>query len=206
KLHYLPRQQWDFVADADDQSIDLSMIIPHYRAHNQPNDYRLSMHIHSRQGEIKTTVCRKSPRSPFFLFVHSSSTAPVTLYLPSDFCGVIRLPSRKQNVSLSPSFSARVLPRVHWRSAGGAGSMRKSSLFEDEDEHGRADEVEVCAAGPLTLRVWDVVEGAPERPARESWRKMVKRATSRGNIRQQAQQQQQQQQQQAIDWDFLLDD
>ncbi|KAI0059124.1 hypothetical protein BV25DRAFT_1829444 [Artomyces pyxidatus] len=171
KLHYLPRQQWDFIADSEDQPIDLSLIIPHYRAHNQPTGYRMSMHIHSERSEIKATVCRKSPRSPFLLYVHSSSTAPVTLYLPSDFSGSVRAPA---HTSFSAGFTNHILPRV-----GGAGG----------------DALEVCAAGPVTLRMWDVCAGAPERPAREAWRKMCRRGASARSLPQPA-----------IDWDFLLED
>jgi len=48
--------------------------------------------------------------------------------------------------------------------------------------------------------MWDVVEGAPEKVAREAWRKMCRRATSSKNLRAE------QRARQGIDWDFLLDD
>ena len=67
------------------------------------------------------------------------------------------------------------------------------------DEDG-SDQVEIHAAGPITLRIWDVVEGAPERVAREAWRKMLRRATSSKNLRVE------QRARQAMDWDFLLED
>jgi hypothetical protein len=63
-----------------------------------------------------------------------------------------------------------------------------------------SDEVEIHAAGHITLRIWDVVEGAQERVAREAWRKMCRRAISSKNLRAE------QRARQAVDWDFLLDD
>lgn len=62
------------------------------------------------------------------------------------------------------------------------------------------DEVEIHGTGHITLRMWDVVEGAPESGAREAWRKMVRRATSSKQLRPE------QRTRQTIDWDFLLDD
>ena len=55
KVHYQPQQQWDFIAEADEQPVDLSLVLPHYRARNQPTGHRMSMFIHSR-GEIKSVV------------------------------------------------------------------------------------------------------------------------------------------------------
>jgi len=72
-------------------------------------------------------------------------------------------------------------------------------MMETFDDDG-ADEVEIHATGHITLRMWDVVEGAPESVAREAWRKMCRRAISSKNLRVE------QRNRQAIDWDFLLDD
>jgi hypothetical protein len=67
----------------------------------------------------------------------------------------------------------------------------------DEDD---SDEVEIHTAGHITLRTWDVVEGVPERVARETWRKICRRAISGKNLRAE------QRARQTMDWDFLLDD
>jgi hypothetical protein len=211
KVHYQPQQQWDFIADAEELPVDLSLVLPHYRARNQPTGHRMSMFVHSR-GEIKSMIvstinepdittakspmqCRQSSRTPFFLSVHSSSTAPVTLYLPSDFGGKISLSASQTKVSLSAGFSNHVIPRV--RFARIAGPREKKMNEFDEDG---SDEVEIHAAGPITLRMWDVVEGAPERIAREAWRKICRRAISSKNLRADHRARQ------GIDWDFLLDD
>ncbi len=55
KVHYQPQQQWDFFADVDEHPVDLSLVLPHYRARNQPPGYRMSIFVHGR-GEIKSTV------------------------------------------------------------------------------------------------------------------------------------------------------
>jgi hypothetical protein len=194
KVHYRPQQPWDFITDADEHPVDLSLVLPHYRARNQPTEHRMSMFVHGR-AEIKSTICRQSSRTPFFLCVHSSSTAPVTLYLPSDFSGRISLSSSQAKISLSAGFSNHVVPRVRFARIS-TGSQEKKSGFDEDG----SDQVEIHAAGHVTLRVWDVVEGAPESAAREAWRKMCRRAVSSKNLRAE------QRARQAVDWDFLLDD
>jgi hypothetical protein len=199
------------MADADEHPVDLSLVLPHYRARNQPTGHRMSMFLHSR-GEIKSmivstvnvsdiattkspTQCRQSSRTPFFLCVHSSSAAPVTLYLPSDFCGKISVSSSQTKLSLSAGFSNHVIPRVRFARLPGSREKKMNEIDEDG-----SDQVEIHATGPITLRMWDVVEGAPEKVAREAWRKMCRRATSSKNLRAE------QRARQGIDWDFLLDD
>ncbi|KAI0261058.1 hypothetical protein BC834DRAFT_973005 [Gloeopeniophorella convolvens] len=194
KVHYQPQQQWDFIADADEHPIDLSLMLPHYRARNQPTEHRMSMFIQSR-SEIKTAVCRKSPRTPFLLTVCSTAEAPVTLYLPSDFSGIIRFSSSSPKVSFSAGFKNHILPRV--RFARASDSQYKAA---DEYEEDGADEVEIFATGHITLRVWDVLEGSLESPARGTWRKMCRRAINSKSMRPE------QRTVQAIDWDFLLED
>jgi len=151
------------------------------------------MFVHSR-AEIKSVICRQSSRTPFFLSVNSSSTAPVTLYLPSDFCGTISFSASEPKVSLSAGFSNHVVPRVRFARITGSRDKR-NGIGEDG-----TDQVEIHAAGHVTLRMWDVVGGAPESVAREAWRKMCRRATSSKNLRAE------QRARQGMDWDFLLDD
>jgi hypothetical protein len=115
----------------------------------------------------------------------------VTLYLPSDFSGRICLSSSTPKITFSAGFTNNILPRV--RFARISNSQHRKA---DESSKNGSDEVEIHAPGHITLRMWDVVEGAPESLAREAWRKMCRRATSKGL----------QAEQQTIDWDFLLDD
>ena len=172
----------------------------------------MSMFVHSR-SEIKSMVvsavdepyivttkstfiqCRQSSRTPFFLYVHSSSTAPVTLYLPSDFCGKISFSSSQPDVTLSAGFSNHVAPRVRFARIPDPRGGKTNHIDEDG-----SDVVEIHATGHITLRTWDVVGGAPEKVAREAWRKICRRATSSKNLRAE------QRARQGIDWDFLLDD
>lgn len=57
KVHYHHQGQWDFFVNATEtSSVDLSLMLPHYRAHNQPAGHRLSMFISSERSEIKTKV------------------------------------------------------------------------------------------------------------------------------------------------------
>ena len=211
KVHYQPQQQWDFVTDADENPVDLSLVLPHYRARNQPAGHRMSMFVHGR-GEIKTMVvstvyishtvtiesfvqCRQSSRTPFLLRVHSLSAAPVTLYLPSDFSGRISLSSSQPKISISAGFTNLVVPRVRFARISSSQDKDMGQFNQDGP-----DEVEIHGTGHITLRMWDVVEGAPESGAREAWRKMVRRATSSKQLRPE------QRTRQTIDWDFLLDD
>jgi hypothetical protein len=61
KVHYQPQQQWDFIADTDERPVDVSLVLPHYRARNQPTGHRMSMYIHSR-AEIKSTIVSADPQ------------------------------------------------------------------------------------------------------------------------------------------------
>ena len=137
--------------------------------------------------------CRQSSRTPFHLSVHSASSAPVTLCLPSDFSGRIYLSSSQSKISLSPGFKNNVISRVRFARLP---TPEEKNLFHEDG----SDEVEIHAAGHITLRIWDVVEGTQERVAREAWRKLCRRAISSKNLRGE------QRTRQAIDWDFLLDD
>ncbi|TFY74342.1 hypothetical protein EWM64_g9670 [Hericium alpestre] len=199
KVHYKPHQQWDYLVAAEEHPIDLSLMLPHYRAHNQPIGHRMGMYLHSERHEIKARVGRKSLHAAFFLSVHASSAAPVTLYLPSDFSGVIRIPScdsSRQKISLSAGFSNHILPRVRF--------MSSSSPHTCQEAQNVHDEVEIFASGPITLRMWNVVDGMPEKATREVFRRLLKCASSthvsgppKAKDREQ---------QRVIDWDFLLED
>ncbi|KAI0253782.1 hypothetical protein BJV78DRAFT_1152638 [Lactifluus subvellereus] len=176
KVHYQPHQQWDFVADADERPVDVALVLPHY-------------------PELTSSLRLQSSRTPFFVSVHSSGTAPVTLDLPSDFSGRICLSSSAPKITFSAGFTNNILPRVRFARI----SKSQHRKVDANGENG-FDEVEIHAPGHITLRMWDVAEGAPESLAREAWRKMCRRATSsKGSWAEQ-------QARQAIDWDFLLDD
>ena len=53
------RASHDFTLETDDRPIDVSLVLPHYRAHNQPYDHRLSMFVGSESGSsVKVKVVR----------------------------------------------------------------------------------------------------------------------------------------------------
>ena len=110
KVKYNRESDWDFYMDAGLKAIDLSLILPHYRAQNQPVEHRMSMSIVNDSAPIKLKIVRLSPtrvfstqltpmslskqcssyqRSNFCLKV-VADTSDVTIWFPSDFKGQIR--------------------------------------------------------------------------------------------------------------------
>ncbi|OJT12242.1 hypothetical protein TRAPUB_11230 [Trametes pubescens] len=106
----------DFALETDDRAIDVSLVLPHYRAHNQPYDHRLSMYVGSESGSsMKVKVCRKftpSRTTNFRLEVQSASSADVTIWLPSDFKGHIHRSSTCKKVTFSAGFTNRIMRNV----------------------------------------------------------------------------------------------
>ncbi|TBU29011.1 hypothetical protein BD311DRAFT_301233 [Dichomitus squalens] len=106
----------DFVLETDDQAVDVSLVLPHYRAHNQPIDHRLSMYTGTdSNAPIKVKVCRRftpTRTTKFKLEVHSASNSDVTIWLPSDFKGHIRRSSACKKVSFSAGFTNRIMRNV----------------------------------------------------------------------------------------------
>lgn len=48
---------WDFALETEHSPVDVSLVLPHYRARNQPRDHRLSMFIGSEMAEtIKVKI------------------------------------------------------------------------------------------------------------------------------------------------------
>ena len=58
KVKYNPNEDWDFDMDTAQQPIDISLVLPHYRARNQPINHRMSMLVASDSGSIKLKVVR----------------------------------------------------------------------------------------------------------------------------------------------------
>ncbi|KAI0637426.1 hypothetical protein C8Q77DRAFT_568061 [Trametes polyzona] len=106
----------DFELETDERPIDVSLVLPHYRAHNQPYDHRLSMYVGTESGSsVKVKVCRKftpTRTTNFRLEVHSASGADVTVWLPSDFKGHIHRSSACKKVSFSAGFTNRIMRNV----------------------------------------------------------------------------------------------
>ncbi|KJA20284.1 hypothetical protein HYPSUDRAFT_167290 [Hypholoma sublateritium FD-334 SS-4] len=145
KVKYNGESDWDFHLDAGQKAIDLSLIMPHYRARNQPVEHRMSMSIANDAAPIKLKVCRNYQRSKFCLEV-IADTSDVTIWLPSDFKGQIHYGGR-------PTFSAGFVNRI----------MRNVRLTERMAEPSfNEDDVVVMTEGHVTFRMWDVQTCAPE--------------------------------------------
>lgn len=125
---------WDFALETEHRPVDVSLVLPHYRARNQPRDHRLSMFVGSDSAEtIKVKIVRTAlpifamrrgsspsqcrnflPTGPtkFQLEVHSASDADVTVWLPSDFRGRIHRSAHCRRVSFSAGFTNRIMQNV----------------------------------------------------------------------------------------------
>jgi hypothetical protein len=64
KVKYRPDQEWDFVAESAHAPIDYALVLPHYRARNQPIGHRMNMFIGSGTGPVRLKVVRPVYRAP----------------------------------------------------------------------------------------------------------------------------------------------
>ncbi|KDQ59595.1 hypothetical protein JAAARDRAFT_626254 [Jaapia argillacea MUCL 33604] len=190
RIRYQRSQDWDFYLDASSprvarQHVDVSLILPHYRARNQPLDHRLGMFIAgSNGGDLKVKICRQfSSRTPFHLTVHApSSKSDVTLYLPSDFKGRIVLSSSTSTSpsppTLSAGFTNHILRNAIIHSRSTTSPPHPDFNFQPESDcyhsKGYDDEVrvELNGGGNVKLRMWDVTTGEVEKKGKEVWKKM----------------------------------
>ncbi|RDX52732.1 hypothetical protein OH76DRAFT_1480351 [Lentinus brumalis] len=214
---------YDFALETDDRAVDVSLVLPHYRAHYQPYDHRLGMYVGTdSSAPIKIKVCRKftpTRTTKFKLEVHSTSTSDVTVWLPSDFKGHIHRSSSCKKVSFSAGFTNRIMRNVCLTQSRRPSvvSMTDHRFSEIYVSDGHApdsekypstygavnlgmgpweeDEVVVETAGTVTFRMWDIHRGEPEARCREA----CKRAFGLGWCSKRSPEV-------AIDWDFLLED
>jgi len=155
KVKYHGESEWDFQADGVHQPLDLDLILPHYRARNQPIDHRMSMFVANDHQPIKLKVCRNFPRSKFYLEVQAE-TSDVTIWLPSDFKGQIHHTGKPH---FSPGFVNRILSNV---------LLNES----DVEEFCGEDSVVVVTRGRITFRMWDIKTCRPENTHKESLRRI----------------------------------
>jgi len=154
-VKYQPGDDWDFQLDIPNYPIDLSLVLPHYRARHQPVEHRMSMFIGNESAPIKVKICRHYSRSRFYLEVQAG-TSDVTIWLPSDFMGQIHHTGKA-------CFSAGFTNRI----------MQNARLNEPEyDETYDEDDVVVCTQGRITFRMWDIQTQAPECTQREALKRM----------------------------------
>lgn len=68
KVKYAAGSEWDFAVETSHQPIDLSLVLPHYRARHQPVNHRMSMFVGSHMAPIRVKVV-----SPAGFFTRSFS-------------------------------------------------------------------------------------------------------------------------------------
>lgn len=61
RVKYQDDSEWDLHIDGGRSAIDLSLILPHYRARHQPVDHRMSMFVANDNEPIKLKVVRLIP-------------------------------------------------------------------------------------------------------------------------------------------------
>ncbi|KAJ6488507.1 hypothetical protein C8R47DRAFT_1215751 [Mycena vitilis] len=176
KVRYLAGQNWDFHLDVAQKPVDLSLVLPHYRAKSQPIENRLSMFVGNESHPMKLKVCRSYCRAKFEMEVRAS-TSDITIWLPSDFKGVVHCPK-------SATFSAGFINRI-------MGNVR---LNERDTEHSYdEDEVIVSTRGHVTFRMWDVQTSTPENSQKETFKRLFCCGRKAPETT-------------SHDWDFLLED
>ncbi|KAJ8522653.1 hypothetical protein ONZ45_g771 [Pleurotus djamor] len=156
RVKYNPDQDWDFQLDTEHLPIDLSLVLPHYRARSQPVDHRMSMMISSEDGPCRVKVCRPIHRSKFYLDIESENS-DVTVWLPSDFRGRITHSGR---ATYSAGFVNRIMKNVR---------LNEGSYSDAADDQ---DEVVVVTRGTIAFRMWDVQTRAPENARKETLRRL----------------------------------
>lgn len=56
KVKYTAGSEWDFAVETSHQPIDLSLVLPHYRARQQPVHHRMGMFVGSDTAPIRVKV------------------------------------------------------------------------------------------------------------------------------------------------------
>lgn len=177
KIKYQAHCDWDFSLDVINEPIDLSLVLPHYRARNQPVNHRLNMFVGQETGSVKLKVCRNFPRTKFCLEVQASNS-DVTIWLPSDFKGQI---CHTGKASFSAGFANRIMQNV---------TINQRTHHDPVNEDG----VTVVSHGRIMFRMWDVQTGLPENTQKEKLKRMF--GSSRKAVSPEP----------VLNWDFLLDD
>ncbi|KAJ6606426.1 hypothetical protein DFH09DRAFT_966654 [Mycena vulgaris] len=155
KVRYQADEDWDFHLDIAHKPVDLSLVLPHYRARNQPIEHRMGMFVGNESYPMKIKVCRSYCRAKFDLEVRAS-TSDITIWLPSDFKGHIRCPKA---TTFSAGFVNRIMGNVR---------LNESQDAPADDE----DEVVVSTQGHVMFRMWDIQTSAPENPQKETFRRL----------------------------------
>ncbi|KAF8810104.1 hypothetical protein BYT27DRAFT_7162215 [Phlegmacium glaucopus] len=176
KVKYNAYSDWDFQLVGGQLPIDLNLILPHYRARNQPVEHRMTMFVANDSAPIKLKICRSFLSNCYLEIL--AETSDVTVWLPSDFKGQIH---HSGKATFSAGFVNRILRNVR---------LNEPKVQEIYNE----DNVVVVTRGHVTFRMWDVQTSSPENTHKESLRRLF--GCSRKAPEHET----------TIDWDFLLKD
>ncbi|CAL1703468.1 unnamed protein product [Somion occarium] len=177
---------YDFSLDTEHRPIDVSLVLPHYRAKNQPIDHRLSMYVGNDSSEsIKVKVCRSfTPSRPTKFHLEVSFSAGFTNRIMKNVC---LTQSRRPSV-VSVSSGMYRYSDIYITDANPHQTEKWGSSAEE-------DKVIVHTLGTVTFRMWDIHRGEPEAWCKEACKRMfgLGWCAKRSN-------------EVEIDWDFLLED
>lgn len=81
KVKYHADDAQDFVLDVDRTPVDLTLIMPHYRALNQPIDHKMSMFVVNRFGSTKLKVVSLRTHLPQDNRLQNSNDVSVPKYI-----------------------------------------------------------------------------------------------------------------------------
>lgn len=193
RVHYNPDSLWAYELHASGHAktrkpVEIDLLLPHFRATNQPKDHPLRMYIGNHHAPIHAKIvslvmcifastpadrllqCRTVSRTKFLLEINGGSS-DVVCYLPSDFKGHIMFSGR---AAFSYAFKDLVRPHC--------------SFNEVVPNKHHGDVVVINTRGNITFKIWDIESGSAEPDN-------AHRATSAYNRRSPSPQ----------EWDFLLD-
>ncbi|KAH8833901.1 hypothetical protein DL96DRAFT_1578792 [Flagelloscypha sp. PMI_526] len=179
RVHYKPNSDWDYTltVSGHNKAVDVDLVLPHFRAKNQPADHRLNIYLANYLGPIKAKICRSVSRTKFYCEIRGGQS-DIIVYIPSDFKGQLRYKAKRAH--FSPIVAEQILP--HCR------SINKVLPDTADDDH-----IVVSTHGNVTFRMWDILSGAAEPTAPEGLKKLFgypRRSPSPNSD---------------SEWDFLLD-
>ncbi|KIL68551.1 hypothetical protein M378DRAFT_8607 [Amanita muscaria Koide BX008] len=157
KVKYRPEDDWDFYLDMShmQKPIDMSLILPHYRARHQPVNHLMSMFVASETSHMRLKICRPALSSRFYVELRAVSS-DITVWLPSDFKGKIYYTGKAK---FSAGFVNKIMGNV---------SFNDDLLCNPCTE----DVAVVSTSGHVTFRMWDVRTCSPEVAHKEAMRRM----------------------------------
>lgn len=150
KVKYTPSAEWDLAVETRQRSIDLTLVLPHYRARNQPIDHRMAMLLASDAAPIKAKIVSSAHHIPDPPTDHRITVSPniTNEFLPRGprrRIGCHPLAPVRLQRTHSPFRQSCFLPRLlqshHAECPVQHGSLRRDSLRRGCRRHTRARRV-----------------------------------------------------------------